>query len=142
MDLTAWRALFGAQSTLCRRSDADTQVCQAPPTALGGGFLARDLTFTFEQDRLTQIAFQTSVNGFDNATAVLRRAFGDPAEVVRDDVRLKDGLVFPHVLMVWKSGRSTVRLSDPLPAGDRLSVRFDLAPRRAPPAARVRASTG
>ena len=90
-------------------------VCQGKPTPLGGGYLARNPVFTFADGRLVRIAFETSINGFNFATADLKRRFGAPKAIKRDSAKLADGVTFPHVLMTWSNGRSTIKLSDPAP---------------------------
>jgi hypothetical protein len=56
----------------------------------------------------------------------LKRSFGEPNRIVRDMVKLQDGAVFPHVMMTWRNGRSTIALSDPVMKGRTLSVQFSL----------------
>jgi hypothetical protein len=94
--------------------------------SLGGSYWARNPTYKFLDGRLVGIAFQTSIDGFDFATATLKRSFGEPKRIVRDTVKLQDGAVFPHVMMTWRNGRSTIALSDPVMKGMTLSMEFSL----------------
>ncbi len=124
MPLDAWRA---------RHPDADacaaagrTVTCVAAPLPVGGGYLTRQLTYRFKDQRLVEIAFETSVNGFSDVMAMLDRTYGPPRKTVRDLVKLEDQAVFPHVLITWSNGRSTIQLSDPVSPGVVLSVRYRL----------------
>lgn len=95
--------------------------CRAPDQSLGGAYFARDLTYRFVGGRLKQIRFRSSIDGFAFVVARLRRDFGAPSEVRRDDVRLR-GRDLPHVAFAWRNGRSTIQLSDPDPDPMRLTV--------------------
>jgi hypothetical protein len=126
MDFAAWRASSPAAAAAVCTVQGVRQSCALSPIALGGGYKARNLTFTFQQGRLVSIAFVTSMDGFDYATAALKRRFGDPGTILRNTVRTGDGGSLPHVEMIWRNGRSTIELSDPLPSNLSLSVRFSL----------------
>jgi hypothetical protein len=127
-DFAVWRASSeAARETPCRQGRSSAvQVCTMPAADLGGGYQARDLTFTFIDETLAAIDFKTSIDGFDNATAALKRRFGQPMQIVRDSLKSVDGSVMPHVTMIWRNGRSTIRLSDPMKAQLALSVRLSL----------------
>ena len=127
-DFAVWRAASpDARDTPCRegRSSA-VQICTMPSSDLGGGYQARDLTFTFVDEKLAAIDFKTSIDGFDYATAALKRRFGPPMQIARDSLKSVDGSVMPHVAMIWRNGRSTIRLSDPMKTSLALSVRLSL----------------
>lgn len=109
--------------------------CRLPDLALGGPYAARDLTLTFKHKVLTGIEFSTSDSGLDWVTARFRREFGDPAEIVRDRVRLVDGLRFPHVKMSWRVGGDRIQIDDPSRCGKWLKVRLGAGPLPPPPAA-------
>jgi hypothetical protein len=126
MAFAAWRASSPAAAAAACTVQGARQSCALSPIPLGGGFKARNLTFTFQQGRLVAIAFDTSMDGFDYATAALKRRFGDPETILRNTVRTGDGGSLPHVEMIWRNGRSTIRLSDPLPSNLSLSVRFSV----------------
>jgi hypothetical protein len=118
MTLVDWRAAEGASSaSSCTApgNDPHLLVCHGKSAPIGGDFLARDPTFTFADGRLVNISFKTSINGFDFATAALKRRFGEPKSIKRDSTKLADGMVLPHVLMTWTNARSTIKLSDPAP---------------------------
>jgi len=118
--LDAWRqSTAGRAGGPCAAaaSARTLTVCSAPPLDLGGGYAARDLTFTFVDGRLARIAFRTSIDGFAFVTAALEKACGAPDAVVRDSARR-----MPHVSMRWRNGRSTIELSDPLPDYSHLGV--------------------
>jgi hypothetical protein len=118
MTLADWRTAAGAASTgscVAPRNDPHLLVCHGKSAPIGGDFLARDPTFTFADGRLVDISFKTSINGFDFATAALKRRFGEPKSIKRDSTKLADGMVLPHVSMTWTNKRSTIKLSDPAP---------------------------
>jgi len=129
MALDDWRELSSANaSAACTSSRSAAQVltCSTAPAPLGGDYEARDLSYSFLYDQLVQISFKTSINGFAYATAILKRRFGEPNQILRNTTRVEDGLMFPHVLMTWRNGRSTIQLSDPDTRGVMLSVRYRL----------------
>ena len=129
MTLDAWRANAPASASLAcgpSGSDGTTITCTADAVPLGNGYFARDIRYTFIRGRLIHLGFETSINGFDHVTAALKRRFGDPSTIVRDDVKLSHGAVLPHVLLTWRNSRSAIRLSDPEAGGDILTVRMDL----------------
>lgn len=125
---TEWRASLPSRKTAPCANDPAGQafvLCHGADVDLGGGYAARELAYVFVGGRLASISFKTSVDGFDFTTAVLKKRFGEPSLVVRD----KTGRFnFPHVSMIWRNGRSTVLLSDPLPDYTHLSVRFIYGP--------------
>lgn len=128
MDIASWRASSPNRDRAdCKPShDPRILVCRTPALPLGGGYRTRDLTHVFVDGRLARVEFTTSVDGFAYATAALKGAFGQPATIVRDRVKISDGAALPHVRMTWRNGRSTIELSDPRPTGETLSVRFTL----------------
>jgi hypothetical protein len=98
--------------------------CMIADQPIGGGFLARDLTYVFVGGQLAQIRFHTSIDGFSNLVARLKRDYGDPADIRRDSVKLY-GVSLPHVEFRWRNGRSTIDFSDP--AGrDQIAARITL----------------
>ena len=127
-DFAVWRASSSkARDTPCREGESGSmQVCTMAAADLGGGYLARDLTFTFVDEKLAAIDFKTSIDGFDYATADLKQRFGQPMRIERDTLKSVDGSVMPHVAMIWRNGRSTIRLSDPMTTSLALSVRLSL----------------
>jgi hypothetical protein len=121
-----WRGRRGASAALgCARAPNTTAivVCRGPDIPLGGGYRARRLSYLFVGDRLAEISFEASIDAFDNVTASLKRAFGDPSLIARDTLK-RSG--FPHVAMTWRNGRSTIHLSDPLTDYANLGVRLTL----------------
>jgi hypothetical protein len=51
--------------------------------------------------------------------------FGEPANLRRDDVRLY-GRGFAHVTFIWRNGRSTIQMSDPVtPNQLAVTITFD-----------------
>jgi len=108
----------------CVRRKSEIEDCTAPDQPIGGGYLARDLTYRFVGGRLAQIRFHSSIDAFAFVVARLKHDFGEPSDIHRNDVSL-DGRVFPHVAFVWRNGRSTTRMSDPNTAGQ-LAVEITL----------------
>lgn len=119
----------------CAGGAGGTLQCRLPDLALGGPYAARNLTLTFTNEMLTRIEFSTSDSGLDWVTARFRRQFGDPVEIVRDRVRLVDGLRFPHVKMTWRVGDDWIEINDPSRCGRWLKVRLGVGPLAPPPAA-------
>jgi len=75
---------------------------------------------------LARLSFSTSIDSFDGVMARLDKTYGRPAKILRDTIRLGDGLVLPHVLMTWTNGLATIRVTDPEPPGGLLTVRATL----------------
>jgi hypothetical protein len=96
-------------------------VCRGADQPLGATYAARDLTFVFIDDRLAQIRFRTSIDGFDFVTAALKRAAGLPDRIDRDTLGSTGR---PHLSMIWRNGRSTIVLDDPLAGAVNLGVRL------------------
>ncbi len=126
MDFTAWRAASPTAAAAPCTQDGVRQVCALGSPPIGGGYLARDLTFTFVDRKLAAISFKSSIDGFSYATAALKRQCGEPTQIVRDTLKTVDGVSLPHVQMIWRNGRSTVTLNDPLPSSLVVSVRLQL----------------
>lgn len=127
MDLPSWRASAPSRaSAACAQAPSGVVVCHTADQPLGERFRARELTHTFANGRLARISYTTSVDGFADAVAELEHDFGPPGGIKRDTTRLENGLDLPHVLMSWRNGRSTIRLSDPAANGGRLRVTFQL----------------
>jgi hypothetical protein len=93
---------------------------------VGDTYSKRNRRAVFVDGVLARVAFSTSIDSFDNVMAPLDKTFGRPAKIVRDTIRLRDGLVLPHVLMTWTNGLATIRITDPEPPGGLLTVRATL----------------
>jgi hypothetical protein len=126
MPLNAWRTRHPTAKACAASPGGHVSTCVSDPLPISGGYVARSLTYRFVDQQLVQITFQTSINGFSDVMAMLHHTYGQPSKIVRDLAALKDHAVFPHVLMTWRNGRSTIRLSDPVPPGAMLSVRYRL----------------
>jgi hypothetical protein len=128
MTLAQWRASSPDQANApCTPVARDPQVivCE-PPSQVGGAYDKRDRRAVFVDGVLARLAFSTSIDSFDGVMARLDKTYGRPATVVRDTIRLSDGLVLPHVLMTWTNGLATIRVTDPEPSGGLLTVRATL----------------
>ena len=123
--LAEWRASRPVRAKApCTEAKAlDVLVCRGVDADLGGGYAARDLSYAFVAGRLARISFRTSIDGFDHVTAVLKKASGAPERIVRDTLGPTGR---PHVSMIWRNGRSTIVLSDPMADAVNLSVHFTL----------------
>jgi len=140
MSLGQWRAASPDQANApCAPTPRDPQVvvCEPAPK-VGGAYSKRDRRAVFVDGVLARLAFSTSIDSFDAVMARLDSTFGKPARVVRDTIRLGDGLVLPHVLMTWTNGLATIRVTDPEPPEGLLNVRATLDA----DAARLPASNG
>ncbi len=105
--------------------------CTVPDQSISG-YLARDLTYRFRGGKLIQIRFHSSVDSFAFVVARLKSDFGEPVDIRRDEVKLdgpqRGGLDLPHVMLTWRNGRSTIRLSDPATPGQlAVSMTLDAA---------------
>ena len=133
MSLSAWRASAPHRAAAtCTPSTVGVLACRVRDQPLGGTYRARELTHVFVGGRLSSIAFTSSIDAFAFTVAELRREYGDPAEIVRDRVRLASGVSRPRVRMIWRRAGSTIRLTDPIGRGGRLAVVIaadDLKPR-------------
>ena len=99
--------------------------CFARDQPVGGGYFASDLDYRFIDGHLAQIRFKSSIDGFAFVVAKLKHDFGQPANLRRDDVRLY-GHGFAHVTFMWRNGRSTIRMSDPVtPNQLAVTITFD-----------------
>jgi hypothetical protein len=128
MSLATWRAASPDHATApCRPAAHDPQVvvCEPAPQ-LDGAYSKRDRRAIFVNGVLAGLAFSTSIDSFDTVMARLDKTYGRPAKIVRDTIRLGDGLVLPHVLMTWTNGLATIRVTDPEPPGGLLTVRASL----------------
>ncbi len=128
MSLAQWRAASPDQAAApCAPAPRDPQVVVCEPAAeVGGPYSKRDRRAVFVDGVLARLAFSTSIDSFDGVMARLDKTYGRPARVVRDTIRLGDGLVLPHVLMTWTNGLATIRITDPEPPGGLLTVRATL----------------
>jgi hypothetical protein len=136
MSLLDWRAQAPSQPvSTCGPAVSSTPVyrCRMPDVPLGR-YRTRGLTYTFRDGRLVGISFTASVDAFDAVVAELKRANGAPTSVRRDTIKLPDGLVFPHVRMVWRRAGSAITLRDPGPRGVQIFV--DIATGAAQPSAK------
>ncbi|MBE7219404.1 MAG: hypothetical protein INR64_13095, partial [Caulobacteraceae bacterium] len=102
-----------------------SQTCTIAAAPLGGAYRARDLTYTFEDGRLTRIAFDASIDALPYAAAVVKRQFGAPATTRRDSIQTPDGPL-EHLAYTWAGHGASARLSDPTRASDRLQVVLSL----------------
>jgi hypothetical protein len=99
--------------------------CVVPDQPVGGGYVARDLTYRFIGGRLAQIRFHSSIDSFAVLVARLKHDFGPPADLRRGNVVLY-GHTFPHVAFIWRNGRSTIQMNDPAtPAQMAVKITFD-----------------
>jgi hypothetical protein len=108
--LAAWRAAAPAGVT-CQTA-ARVTICSAPLTPLGGGYVARNLTYRFVDGQLARISFGASIDAFDWVRHRLDTRFGEPTSVTRDEIHA-ESLDFPHVRNTWRNARSTIVLDDP-----------------------------
>jgi len=127
--LTDWRAK--APAATCAPDGGGVTVCRAPPTPLGGGYLAQDLTYRFVGGRLTTISLRASVDAFSWLRARLDERFGQPVAVARDDLVVEQ-IRLPHVRDMWRKGGSTIVLDDPNPDGVTLRVTYSMTPAARP----------
>jgi len=126
MTLAQWRASSPDQATApCAPRDPQIVVCEPAPQ-MGGTYNKRDRRAVFVNGVLARLSFSTSIDSFDGVMARLDKTYGRPAKIVRDTIRLGDGLVLPHVLMTWTNGLATIRVTDPEPPGGLLTVRATL----------------
>ncbi|HEY2050596.1 MAG TPA: hypothetical protein VGH03_14735 [Caulobacteraceae bacterium] len=121
--LTVWRSSAPAGVT-CSAAGAVT-TCTAPLVPLGGGYVARNLTYRFVNGELARINFHTSIDAFSWVRSRIDTRFGDPARVVRNNIAA-DSVDFPHVRDVWRNGRSTIMVDDPSPDMSTLRVTYTL----------------
>jgi len=128
MTLPEWRAASPDQATApCAPTAQEPQVVVCTPAPeVGAAYSKRDRRAVFVNGVLARLAFSTSIDSFDGVMARLDKTYGRPAKVVRDTIRLRDGLVLPHVLMTWTNGIATIRITDPEPPGGLLTVRATL----------------
>lgn len=131
MSLADWRAASpDNMQAACTPAPHQSQVvvCEASPRpAPRGGYLSeQDRRAIFVDGVLAQVSFSTTIDAFDGVMARLDQTFGRPAEVVRDTIRLQDGLVLPRVQMTWTNGLATIRLTDPEAPGGLMHVRATL----------------
>jgi len=131
MSLADWRAASpdNAQAA-CALAPSHPQVvvCDAPPRpAPKGGYLdEQNRRAVFVDGVLARVSYSTTIDAFDGVMARLDQTFGRPARVVRDTIRLQDGLVLPRVQMTWTNGLATIRLTDPEAPGGLMTVRATL----------------
>lgn len=128
MSLAQWRGSEPDHASApCKPAAQDQQVLVCEPEAeFGGAYSKQDRRAVFVNGQLAGLAFSTSIDSFDGVMARLDKTYGRPARVVRDTIRLGDGLVLPHVLMTWTNGLATIRITDPEPPGGLLTVRATL----------------
>ncbi len=128
MTLAQWRAAAPDQATApCAPTAHDPHVVVCTPAPeMGAAYSKRDRRAVFVNGVLARLAFSTSIDSFDGVMARLDKTYGKPAKIVRDTIRLGDGLVLPHVLMTWTNGLATIRITDPDPPGGLLTVRATL----------------
>lgn len=108
--LAAWRA-DAPKDAACVAS-AQLTTCTAPLSPLGGGYMARNLTYRFVNGELARINFHTSIDAYSWVRSRIDKRFGEPTRAVRNDI-VADSLNFPHVRNVWRNGRSTIVVDDP-----------------------------
>jgi hypothetical protein len=128
MSLADWRASSPDHANApCAPTahDPHVVVCE-PASEMGGAYSERNRQAVFVDGVLARLTFSTSIDSFDGVMARLDNTFGRPARIVRDTIRLGDGLVLPHVLMTWTNGLATIRVTDPEPPGGLLTVRATL----------------
>jgi len=123
--LAEWRDASGIDGR-CQpvKGAANLIVCATPPIALGGGQIARDITYEFVGGRLGRIRFLTSIDAYDRVRARLDERFGAPANIVRDNIKIDETLETPHLKAYWRKGQSTILLNDPERDGRSLSVTY------------------
>jgi hypothetical protein len=121
--LTAWRA--AAPSNAACQTAGRVTTCSGPLVPLGGGYVARNLTYRFVGGELARISFSTSIDAFDWVRHRLDTRFGAPTTVTRSDI-VAESLDFPHVRDTWRNGRSTIVLDDPIHDMASLRVTYTL----------------
>jgi len=131
MSLADWRAASpdnGQAACTPAPHQPQVVVCDAPPRpAPKGGYLSeQDRRAVFVDGVLARVSYSTTIDAFDGVMARLDHTFGKPARVVRDTIRLQDGLVLPRVQMTWTNGLATIRVTDPQPPGGLMNVRATL----------------
>ncbi|HEY1927420.1 MAG TPA: hypothetical protein VGG92_08145 [Caulobacteraceae bacterium] len=108
--LAAWRA--SAPTGAACSAAGQVTTCTAPLVPLGGGYVARNLTFRFVNGELARINFHTSIDAFSWVMHRIDTRFGEPSRIVRNDIAA-DSMAFPHVRDVWSNGRATIVVDDP-----------------------------
>jgi hypothetical protein len=90
---------------------------------LAGAYRARDPAFVFVDGRLSEVRFKTAADAFNLVTARFDKAYGRPAKIERDAVRLEAGApAVPRVRMTWRSAAGSVVVTDPAADPNALAV--------------------
>jgi hypothetical protein len=108
--LSVWRSSAPAGAACGAAGKVTT--CTAPLVPLGGGYVARNLTFRFVNGELARINFHTSIDAYSWVMRRIDTRFGEPAHILRNDIAA-DSMEFPHVRDVWSNGRATIVVDDP-----------------------------
>ena len=105
----------GAPSVLvCRRVHRYGAYSMADSLPLAGPYQARDPAFVFVDGRLSEVRFKTAADAFNLVTARVDKAYGKPAKIERDAVRLEAGApAVPRVRMTWRNAAGSVVVTDP-----------------------------
>lgn len=105
---------------------------------LDAKYRAQDMRYSFRDDRLFRIEYQTTVNAYDDLVSQFDGRYGPAVKLVRDEVTTGEGR-YARVTRTWRAPGLTVDLVDPVPRTFNLSVSFTAA---LPGPAPVRASSG
>jgi len=117
-----------------RRTGADLTCFYSDPhgldrsVRLDNGFRASQVRYAFVGGVLSEIRYQTSIDAYNDLTALYGRRYGKPVIETRDTVRTTFG-VRPRVRQVWRTEFGSVELVDP--ASDPTKIRIRISNRNA-----------
>ncbi|HEY1751974.1 MAG TPA: hypothetical protein VGG29_11965 [Caulobacteraceae bacterium] len=89
-------------------------------------YLARGVAYMFNDGRLTEIRFQSSVDAYNDVMAMLTKRYGPPSHTARDSLKSSIGRL-QRVHQVWRTPDGVVTLADPAPTPAALTVRLEAA---------------
>jgi hypothetical protein len=137
MSLQAWRALPpagaapGAPPSCAAQPSARIVTCTYAskvgryvlPNAvpLDRTYQATDIRYVFDGGRLSEVAFRSSVDAYNDLTAVLDKDYGPPTRTAQDQVRSEIGPL-RRVRQAWTTPTAQVLLVDPSADPTKLGV--------------------
>jgi hypothetical protein len=105
-----------------------------PALPLTAQYSAHDPRYSFDDGRLTQLAYRVPIDAFSRLVALFRDSYGMEAQTINDMVRL-EGVSRARVLKTWRTPDGFIRMIAPAPRHpNELLVQYGFG---APPSAPV-----
>ncbi len=120
----AGSSVTSAPTVVCAYVERDRDETRPLWIPISKHYFARGPRYWFVGGRLSRIEFQSSIDAFNDVMAAMKSKYGPATTGRLDTIKSRDGLDLDRVQEVWRLSGGTIRMTDPSPRPDELTVRM------------------